>query len=275
MTDLLAALIAVANRTARPLAEVVRHHFLEGVLRRVRSDGFALRGSLLTRVWAGDVPRPAADADFVGLFPHDVKATAERFFAPLASRSDDGVVFDQERCHARGIWLDTAFPGVRLTVIGTLLGDEHATTIDVGFGDPLVPPGGWLEYPTTDGGETPVFAVRRSTLAAWKLHGLTEWGDRNWRAKDVLDLWLLLRFAPLLADELADAIRAAFESRGNAVSEARRVLEHSTRWHDPRSQRRWLALFPGGPPHSVPKSVTDVIAEIRRSLAEPFARLSI
>ncbi len=268
MTDpLLSHLIGVANDTGRPLGEVLRHHFLEGILRRLGgTDAFALAGSMLTRVWSGAFPRAAADVDFLGTFPHDVAETTRRFVPPLAADHDDGIRIDITRGFSKGIWQDTAFPGVRLSVIGKLFSQRQATTVDIGFNDPLVPPAERIAYPPVWGDPVPVFAVHRATLAAWKLHGLAEWGDHNWRAKDVLDLWLLT-VEPLPADEMTDAIRAAFVSRGYAVADAARVLADAARWGDAAAQAKWAALFRECQPDPVPVMLTDAIADIRRRLA--------
>ena len=274
MTDALRAhLIGLANATGRPLGEVIRHHFLEVVLRRLAGDeSFALAGSMLTRVWAGAFPRAAADLDFLGTFAHGLDETARRFLTPLAGDCGDGVRIDPARGFAKGIWLDTPFPGVRLSVVAELLGRTEATTVDVWFNDPLVPPAERLAYPTVWGEPVPVFAVHRATLAAWKLHGLAEWGVRTWRAKDVLDLWLLTA-APLPAETLAVAIRAAFLARGFAVADAERVLVDAARWNDRTAQPRWAAVFKDGGAGPAPAKLTVAIADIRARLSGPLSLL--
>ena len=188
------ALIDETNRTGRPVAEAVRHHFLEAALRRLGAGGepeFVLRGSMVTRLWTAPFPRVANDLDFLGTFAHSVDDTARRFLPRLAAEPADGVRFDVRRCTAKGIWDGSEFPGVRLTLFADVFGERHSTTVDVGFGDPLVPPAEVVEYPLIGGGTARVWAVHPATLIGWKLHGLAEWGQVRWRAKDMLDLWLL------------------------------------------------------------------------------------
>lgn len=277
MTPGFDALVAAANRTGRPLAEVVRHHFLEAVLRRLAGSGgaagFVLRGSMLTRAWAAPFPRPAADLDFAGAFEHDVADTADRFLPCLAADPADGVRFDPAAAHAKGIWQESRFPGVRLSVRADVFGEPQATTIDVGFGDPLVPPPERLDYPALVGPPVPVLAVHPATLIGWKLHGLAEWGVRRWRPKDVLDLWLLAaRFAPP-AGQLAEAIVVAFESRGYPAAEAGPTLTAPGRWDARSARARWDEFRRQRPDVPVPESLPGVIGEIAGRLGPALALL--
>ena len=253
-----AAAIDLANRSGRPLDEILRHHLLESLLRRLpqepQAPALVLRGSMIARLWASPYPRTAADLDLLGTTPHDVAATADRIvpaLAPDRAPVDDGVAFDTGRCTAKGIWLDTAFPGVRLAVFAQVFGAPATTTIDVGFGDPLVPDPIRVEYPWIAGGSAPVWAVHPATLIGWKLHGLAEWGRIRWRPKDALDLWLLVRRfgAEIPPAVLGEAVRVAFTSRGYAATDARRTLEDPF-WRSPVAAARWDRHGPWhGPGH--------------------------
>lgn len=271
MSAVLDALVAVANDTGRPAAEVLRHHFLEAVLRRLpvgREPALALRGSALTRLWVAPFPRPANDLDFVGAFPHSVADTAARLLPPLAAELSDGVRFDVPRCTAKGIWEGSEFPGVRLTVFADVCGEPHVTTVDVGFGDPLVPPARVADYAWAFGGSGGVWAVHPATLIAWKLHGLAEWGRTRWRPKDLLDLWLLLN-APagrVEPDTLAGAVRAAFVSRHYDPADARRTVE-DPRWGTFAARARWNRFRDEQPDLPIPDSLAAVRDDVAARLA--------
>lgn len=88
--------------------EIVRHRLLEGVLARLArlpdADHFVLRGGMLMRLWFRPWPRPAGDLDLTSPDEFNVDATARRFQPLLNDRDvDDGVTFDTDRFHARGI----------------------------------------------------------------------------------------------------------------------------------------------------------------------------
>lgn len=269
----LAALLGHAARTGRPAPEVVRHHVLEAVLRRVGHDaGFALRGSMLTRLWAAPFPRAAADLDFAATFPHAVAATAARFVAPLTADAGDEVNFTPDRCSTKGIWEQSAFPGVRLTLAAEAFGVTHTTTVDVGFGDPLAPAAGRIDYPMLVGPPAAVWAVHRATLIGWKLHGLAEWGRVRWRPKDLLDLWLLTGGYDPDPDELAEAIRVAFVSRGYVPAAARRTIDDPTRWE--AASARWSAFRRERADVPIPPSAAVVAAAVTARLAPALDRLA-
>ncbi len=264
------AIIATANETVRPVSEVMRHHFLEAVLRRLPVDKepeFVLRGSMITRCWAAPFPRIANDLDFLGTFPHSIEDTAHRLLRALDTNRDDDVQFDLTRCMAKGIWENSAFPGVRMTLFAIVCGEPHATTVDIGFGDPLVPHAEIVEYPLVAGGRCPVWAVHRATMIGWKLHGLCEWGPVRWRPKDLLDLWLLTR-TPLQAEPLGSAIRVAFESRGYDAALAKGTLSDAM-WESSGQNAKWNRFCHDS--HKVAVSVPEAIREVRDAVMERLA----
>src|SRR4051794_32865179 len=147
------------NGSKRSPMDTIRHRLLEGVLLRLArlpdADHFILRGGMLMRLWFRPVARPAADLDLVATFAFSVEETARRFVPLLADRGvDDGVTFDTERFRVEGIWLNTDFPGVRLFASGEVDGVEDDFSVDVTFGEPLVPKPERGEYPTLAGGRS-------------------------------------------------------------------------------------------------------------------------
>src|SRR6516162_794028 len=141
------------NGSNRILGEETHHRLLEGILLRLArlpdADRFVLRGGMLMRLWFRPLGRPAADLDLVSTFPFGVEETAQRFAALLADRGvDDGVTFDTERFRIEGIWLNTDFPGVRMFASGEVEGVEDELSVDVTFGEPLVPRPEQGDYPT-------------------------------------------------------------------------------------------------------------------------------
>src|SRR5262249_5822301 len=152
-----------------------------GVLRRWsrsrQADAFVLRGGLMTQLWAGPHRRATQDIDFVGLYERDTVATRDRLLEMLStSVEEDGVVFDLDTLFGQVIWEETDFPGHRFVLQTHLLGQESELQIDVGFGDPIVPPAQWISYPCLIGPPARIFAVTPELLVAWKLDGLFDHG---------------------------------------------------------------------------------------------------
>src|SRR5262249_49147657 len=145
------------NWSKRSSEDVTRHRLLEGVLLRLArlpdADHFILRGGMLLRLWFRPVARAAADLDLVATYPFDVEGTARRFVPLLAGRRvEEGVTCDTERFRVEGIWLNPDSPGVRLFAWGEVDGVEDEFSVDVTFGEPLVPKPALGEYPTLGGG---------------------------------------------------------------------------------------------------------------------------
>lgn len=230
-----------------------RLDLLEAVLRALPDEGFVLRGSVLARQWIPGFPRLPQDLDLVGTGTWDVDAVQ----ATVAERLEADRF---PRVRASPLWEHTAFPGVRLQIRARGETGLHGLTVDVGFGDPLVPdPVTWTYRPRV-GPSFPVRAVHPATAIAWKLHGVAERPPHAWRPKDLLDLDLLTAHHPVDASTLQQAVRAAFESRGDRVEDAARVLSDG-RFTGPDAHRRWSdALGPGAP------AIDGMLARIRDRL---------
>ncbi|HEY0250699.1 MAG TPA: nucleotidyl transferase AbiEii/AbiGii toxin family protein [Kofleriaceae bacterium] len=209
----------------------MRRHITLGVVHRLartpsRND-FVLRGGLLTAMWLPAGMRPTRDLDFVGDYAFDVEDTQRRFAPALAVALDDNVVIAPE-FRATGIWLDTEWPGVRLWLRLGYGAIDQELSVDIGFGDPIVP-----ASVERDG----IRCVRPETQVGWKLHALAEM-TTDWRPKDIADLDLITQHVPLVDEDLALAIRTAFESRHFTVQQAIDVLR-ADHWPSKTSRLRW------------------------------------
>lgn len=263
-SPVLEQLRAEATRHGETMAQAVRHHLMNGVVERIArtpdAGSFVLRGGLLTRAWVAPAPRPTRDLDYVGDFPFDVEDTRRRLAPALSIELPDEVVFDLAHFHTEGIWLDTEFPGVRVTLSLGLGVVDDRLTMDIGFRDPLVPEAVWIEAPWS----VRVRAVRPETQIAWKLHALAEMGP-SFRPKDVADLWLITRHVALDPAALPPAIVAAFESRGFTLDQARTTLT-APHWSTKTARVRWRTQRPRGP--DLPELLDDVRARLAPALKE-------
>lgn len=265
-------LALIARTTGRPLEEVVAQHVREGLLRRVSYSGHAdvlvLRGGMLTRIWVPPGMRIPQDVDFVGLYPFDVDGTQQWLHAALtATDIEDGVVFDLDSLQAKAIWEETEFPGVRLSVGAIASEQYHQVQIDVGFGDPLVPPAQWLYYPTLlEGLPIKLQVCRPETLVGWKLHGLVEFGAKRWRPKDLYDLVLLTEYMVLDASLLLDAIGVAFSSRSTPLQEVLAMLSSPASWNNSRNRSKWRKFRSCANDQFVPEDLLECVTVVSERL---------
>jgi hypothetical protein len=247
----------VKPRVGETALQALRHYLMAGVIERVArtSQDFVLRGGYLTRAWIDPLPRPTQDLDYVGDFAFGIDDTVARLAPALAYVLDDGIVVDPPKLVARGIWLDTAFPGVHLDIAIGMERADQRLGIDIGFGDPLVPPAVvW---------ENGARVVRPETQLAWKLHGLVEMADQ-WRPKDLVDAWLIATRVPLDAAALPPAVAVAFESRGFTIAQATGLLDDA-RWATKSARVRWASQRG--------LVLDDVIAELRTVMRPALATL--
>jgi hypothetical protein len=263
----------------RPSGEGTRHRLLEGVLLRLArlpdADDFILRGGMLMRLWFRPLARPAADLDLVSASPFGVEETARRFAPLLADRGvDDGVTFDTERFRAEGIWLNTDFPGVRLFACGEVDGVEDEFSVDVTFGEPLVPGPQRGEYPMRGGGLTArLWMCRPETITGRKLHALRQMGMLHWRPKDLNDLRLLLGRVPMDPADLPEAIAVSFTSRGDTTADARALFRRDSWWAMKMSSARWQDFVRASGGQEVPAGLARVVAEVAERLGPVLERL--
>ncbi|MEZ4321674.1 MAG: nucleotidyl transferase AbiEii/AbiGii toxin family protein [Myxococcota bacterium] len=245
-------------------------HTLDRLVRRI-PDGFLLRGSLLTRQWARGFPRVAQDLDLLGTGPYAVDATIDRLAEAFSRDLGDGLQVPRDGVRGHAIWEGSDFPGVRVTVP---TGPRDTVSVDVGFHDPVVPPAITLPYAPERGAPFPVQAVHRVTMVAWKLHGLVEWGETRWRCKDLLDLWLLCD-APFDVPDptVGDAVRVAFESRGNPVQDAFFALQ-PRRWRTPAARLRWSTWVEDAS-LALPLEPTELVHTIEARLAPALRDLAL
>ena len=266
------------NGSKRLSAEATRHRLLEGALLRLArlpdADRFILRGGMLLRLWFWPVARPAADLDLVSTLPFDVAATARRLVPLLADRGVyDGVTFDAERYRVEGIWLHTDFPGVRLFAAGAADGAEDEFTVDVTFGEPLVPPPRPGRFRARGGRAARLWMCRPETITGRKLHALWHMGAMHWRPKDLNDLRLLLARVPMNDAELPAAVAASFTSRGSTTADARRLFGRAAWWAMKSSAARWRDFVQSSRGQEVPADLAGVVAEVARRLRPTLERL--
>ncbi len=246
------------------------------VLRRLaRSsevEALVLRGGLMMRLWSGPVPRPVEDLDFLARFPFDAAGTVSRLESVLRVEVGDGFSFGALRSEV--IWAETPFPGVRAFVETRLPGVEGAfeLRIDTGFGDPMEPGPAWTEYDVGEGGVARVLACRPETLVGWKMHGLFERGKGRFRPKDLFDVYLLTRYAPLEAELLPRALRLAFESRGDSLEVMERLMMGEF-GRSPWSLEKW-ARYRASQPEGRPEALADVVSAVASALRPVWEKAS-
>ena len=271
-------LLKIANHTNRSSEEILTYHLLESVLRRVASSAYVnelvLRGGMLTRLWISPEKRIAEDVDFLGLYAFDIKSTKEKFiniFSKLSHKNQnpnftDEVVFNINSLEAKGIWLETEYPGVRININAVFEDYQKNIQIDVGFGDPIVPPPQWIDYPmlTTDKSNRynkyKLQTVTPEIMFGWKLHGLVEQGIKRWRPKDLYDLFLFTSYIELDETLVKKSIFTAFNSRNTTFEEIYYILSTPEWWDRSKNRGKWKWYIRRKPEQNTEEDFLSIVA---------------
>lgn len=246
MNNFIERIHRAAARTGVDFDELARQVVREAFLRRlaVSSDApwLVLRGSMLLQLWVGPKRRLARDLDFLGLFENDFESTQRRIerIATLEG-IDDGVVFDTASFVAEETWKGTPSPGFKLNGVALVETLPVAFSLDIGFGDPVVPAPEWFDYPSSVEGiaSARILAVGPEMSIGWKLHSLIELGPKRWRPKHLHDLMLFAGMPGLNGDVLKSSIRTAFVSRKALPSEVFPLLDSRDWIESARALKRW------------------------------------
>jgi hypothetical protein len=246
-----------------------RVRLLEGLLRRLAvardADAFALRGGMLMRSWAPE--RRARDVDLVCRLPYRPREVHGRLREILATPLDDGVVFEAERFRVDRVWPDSAEPGLKLFARGAVDGSIAEITADLTFQLDVWPAAARTAVATSTG-TARLWTCPVEMVIGTKLGVIAELGPREWRAKDLADVWLALRrFPPASFGVLGEAIERAFARKQLDAAPAKLLAE--SWWREPRAAMRWASHGARAP--AVPPRLDAVVAELRASLA-PLGR---
>ncbi len=265
-------LLGIANNTNRSSEEVLTYHLLESVLRRVSESIYVnelvLRGGMLTRLWVPPERRIAEDVDFLGLYDFSIEKTREKFINIFKNTNQDTnfadeIKFDIDSLEVTGIWLETEFPGARVNINAAFEDYQKNIQIDIGFGDPIVPPPQWIDYPMLTIDESKKYklqAVTPETMFGWKLHGLVEQGFKRWRPKDLYDLMLFTSYIELDETLVKKSIYTAFSSRNTNFEEIYYILSTPEWWDRSKNRGKWKWYLRKKPEQIMPEDFLSIVA---------------
>lgn len=233
-----------ARAEGRPFQELATHFAMERFLFRLgrspHADRFVLKGGLMTLTWAGEHARVTRDIDLLGWGVNSVEAVTQRLRDVLLVEAVDGVVFDLASLTGSPITVEAPYVGVRVTFAADLGGMRLKMQVDVGFGDAVVPPPDWVDYPELlDLGAPRVLGYPPEATLAEKLHAIVDLQLLNSRMKDYYDLWTAACVGNTTRESLGLAVRHTFAKRGTPVPAELPVGLTETFSSDPAKLAQW------------------------------------
>jgi predicted nucleotidyltransferase component of viral defense system len=222
-----ARLLNMADGSNKKYQQLVVRYFHERLLfrlsRSIYREHFILKGGALLYAYEEFTPRPTLDLDFMGSCIDNSKERILKAFQEILEikYTEDGVHFLPETMTAEDITVEKRYPGVRIGVVGLLDTYQQKVTLDVGFGDVIVPHPVELDYPTLFVHmEVPhVVTYSLETVVAEKFQTMIERGRYNSRMKDYFDLYRIFKAHTFDDAELLAAISATFENRNTVYIE--------------------------------------------------------
>lgn len=250
----------------------VLERFLWRLSRSRYADSFLLKGGLLLAAF--NARRTTADAD---LLARNVRNDAAKVVARIveicsledgATGGADGVRYDTSTVRDAVIRETDHYAGHRVRMQAHVARARPILSIDVNFGDPVVPRPRRISYQALRPGMEPfeVLSYPVETILAEKLCTAVQLGDANTRVRDYLDIWRLIRNEGLDVAAMRSALEATAAFRGQDLEPLSGLITTLAS----RRQRDYEALLRkcGLEADELPETLAEVVRDVS-SFADP------
>lgn len=234
-------------------------------------DNFCLKGSALLFAYDKFKARPTKDIDFLGDRISRDKESIKKAFLEICSIQcpKDGINFDngEDDILVEDIVLEREYNGVRVFITAHLGTSNNPFSIDIGFGDVVVPEPQELDYPLLleDMPAVSINAYSLETVVAEKFQTMIDKALANSRMKDFFDVYTILSSERLDKEVLSEAISSVFSNRGTSYM-ASHPLFNGQFQSDPDKIKQWMA-FLKHIKYPYPLALSDVVSLITENLS--------
>lgn len=137
--------------------------------------------------------RPTRDIDFLGKnMSNDPENIHKIIRDILRIESEDGVSFISESINVKRIAEETEHHGLHIRFTVTMDTIKRPMQIDISFGDTLVPPPSWVDFPTLLNMPAPkILAYHPENIIPKKFEAIVKRHTQNSRMKDFYDVYYL------------------------------------------------------------------------------------
>ena len=248
----------------------ILERFLYRLSRTPHRDSLVLKGAMLFVIWQDHPYRATRDLDLLGrtaLSPERLTAMVGAICS--APAEPDGVVFNAKSIVVSPIRHDRGFEGQHVDLQAALGAARYKVRIDIAFGDAVVPPPMFTEFPVLLDFPAPLILVYPpETSIAEKLEAMLDRGMQNSRMKDLYDVYTLSRMFEFEGSTLVEALNATRRQRADSFPEHLPAALRQEFARDPAKLTQWGAFVVKA--RVVPLELGEVVAALRRFLAEPY-----
>lgn len=228
---------------------ILRRYAFERLLYRLdRSryrEDFVVKGGFLFYIWGEEPLRTTQDLDLLGRGSTSPEHIAMAFRELLAQRPphDDGLRFDPDSLAVEDIRDVDQYGGLRLKAKVLLGKSRIVITVDIGFGDVVVPPPqARAMKPLLAMDEFSVVVYPPEAVIAEKVEAMVRLERHNSRMKDFYDVWVLSRTMVFAGRLLCRALRRTFEQRRTPLPQTVPDCLSSAFFADADKERQWTAF---------------------------------
>lgn len=201
------------------LLRFIQERFLYRLSVSSHREHFILKGGALLYAHERFKARPTMDMDFMGDRINRDKKNIKQAFQSICrvECKEDGITFESgdNDIVVEDITMDQKYNGIRLRLTAHLDTIVQPFSIDVGFGDIVIPEPVNLDYPLLleDLPEVNVAAYSLETVIAEKFQTMIDRAENNSRMKDYFDVYTILRSGKVDITTLNNAVREVFHNR--------------------------------------------------------------
>lgn len=236
-----------SKETGRSLQELFTVYGLERTIYRLSIskyvDNFTLKGGIfLYALFEGNYARATTDIDFLAQkISNEVEDMKAVFTEIFSLETDDPLRFDLDSLDVIPITEFKKYHGVNVSIKAYLDRTEIPISIDIGFGDVIVPGKTEMDFPVLLSDDVPrVYAYSIASSIAEKFEAIVSLAYDNSRFKDYYDIYVLAQRQDFDGAELADALKETFENRHTSMDEIVAFEEGFA--DDPIRQSRWRSF---------------------------------
>ena len=233
--------------TGKTVQELLTAYGLEMTILRLSKSKYAsyftLKGGIfLYAVFDGNYARATTDIDLLAQkVSNDVEDIKAIFTDIFSLDVGDPLRYDLDSLEVHSITEFKEYHGVNVSIMAYLDKTRIPISIDIGFGDVIVPERVMMDFPVILSDENPrVYAYSLCSSVAEKFEAIVSLAYDNSRFKDYYDLYVLATTHDFSGSEIVNAVRETFKNRHSSLNEI--VAFEDGFADDSLRQSRWNAF---------------------------------
>jgi len=237
----------ISIATGKTVQELLTAYGFERTIFRLSksryASNFTLKGGIfLYAVFNGNYARATTDIDLLAQkISNDVEDMKAVFTDIFSLEVDDPLSYDLASLDVHPITEFKEYHGVNVSIMAYLDRTRIPISIDIGFGDVVVPERVMMDFPVILSNENPrIYAYSLCSSVAEKFEAIVSLAYDNSRFKDYYDLYVLATTHDFSGKEMVEAVRETFENRHSSLNE---IVAFEEGFADnPLRQSRWNAF---------------------------------